>query len=49
MAAISAAVKTVAVAATFCSRCSVEDVPGMGSIQGDRDKSQESAAWCSLI
>src|SRR2546429_2486110 len=30
-------------AATFSSRCSIEEVPGMGSMMGDRRRSQASA------
>ena len=39
----SASDKRREAAATFCSRCSIEEVPGMGSIMGDRRSSQASA------
>src|SRR5713226_2835159 len=35
-------------AATFCSRCSIEEVPGMGSIMGYRLRSQASAICVGL-
>ena len=35
-------------AAMFCSRCSIEEVPGMGSIMGDRRRSQASAICVGL-
>src|SRR6202049_1685257 len=36
------------VAATFCSRCSIEEVPGMGSIMGERCSNQASATFVGL-
>src|SRR5260370_2241596 len=35
-------------AATFCSRCSIEEVPGIGSMMGDRRRSQASATCMGL-
>src|SRR6202140_3509537 len=48
----SSSVKRREAAATFCSRCSIEEVPGMGSMLGDRRRSQANAicvgpAWCA--
>src|SRR6202158_5507251 len=45
--------KRTEAAATFCSRCSIEEVPGIGSMTGDRRRSQASAtcmgvAWCAF-
>jgi hypothetical protein len=34
-------------AAMFDSRCATFDVPGIGSIAGDRDSNQAMAAWCT--
>ena len=41
----SSSVKRRDAAAMFCSKCSTEEVPGIGRITGDRHSSQESATW----
>src|ERR1700732_4185603 len=41
--AYSSSAKRKEAAATFCSRCSMEEVPGIGSMTGDRRRSQASA------
>src|SRR5436305_9244929 len=37
-----------AAACTFSARCASEDVPGMGSITGDRFSNHPSATWIAL-
>ena len=44
----SSSVKWSEAAAMFCSRCSIEEVPGIGNIIGERFKSQASAIWVGL-
>src|SRR5882724_6652476 len=44
----SAGVNLIFVAATFSSRCEMDDVPGIGSITGERSRSQASAIWTTL-
>lgn len=39
----SSFVKWSEAAATFCSRCSTDDVPGMGNIIGDRCNNHDNA------
>ena len=39
----SSSVKRREAAATFCSRCAIEEVPGIGTIRGERRKSHASA------
>lgn len=43
--AISSSDSSIAEAATFYSRCSTEDVPGIGSVTGERWSSQAIATW----
>jgi hypothetical protein len=44
----SSGVKLSFAAATFSSKCAIEDVPGIGSIAGDRWRSQARATWIVL-
>src|SRR6184192_4769475 len=48
MAFHSAGFNLIAAAATFSSRCAIDDVPGIGNITGDRSRSQASATWTTL-
>jgi len=41
----SSSLNSMRAAAMFSSRCATEDVPGMGSMLGDRFSSQASAIW----
>ena len=44
----SAGVNLMFVAATFSSKCAMDDVPGIGSITGERSRSQTRAIWTTL-
>src|SRR4030095_4276395 len=44
----SAGVNLIFAAATFSSRCAIDDVPGIGSITADRWRSQDRATWTTL-
>ena len=43
--ATSSGDSSISAAARFSSRCSIDDVPGIGSITGERASSQASAIW----
>jgi hypothetical protein len=45
----SSSVNRKEAACTFSSRCSIEDVPGIGSITGDRFNSQASATCLGVL
>ena len=44
----SSEVKRIEAAARFCSRCAIEEVPGIGSIMGERCSSQASEIWLGV-
>jgi hypothetical protein len=44
----SSSINSTEAAAMFCSRCSTELVPGMGSMMGDRRSSQANATCFGL-
>jgi hypothetical protein len=45
----SSAVNRKEAACTFSSRCLIEEVPGIGSMTGDRFNSQASATWLGVF
>jgi hypothetical protein len=44
----SSALKRIDADARFSSRCAIEEVPGMGSMAGERRSSQASAIWLGV-